>query len=186
MRSFLYAIAIGLVGAALLHIVIILSLPSFTGRDAYTRVQAFGEANRFFPLANSGANSGDTLAPINDDPAMKTAVCTFSTENGPIRLFAEGEVPFWSLAVYDDASNEVFSMNDRTSVSGALDTLVATPIQLIGIRKAVPPELEQSILVEMRGTEGYAVLRTFVPTRSRQKAASAFLAGASCEPFPGN
>ena len=46
MRSFLYAIAIGLVGAALLHIVIILSLPSFTGRDAYTRVQAFGETNR--------------------------------------------------------------------------------------------------------------------------------------------
>ena len=68
MRSFLYAIAIGLVGAALLHIVIILSLPSFTGRDAYTRVQAFGEANRFFPLASEG----NTLAPINDDPAPKT------------------------------------------------------------------------------------------------------------------
>lgn len=109
MRS-LYAIAIGLVGAALLHIVIILSLPSFTGRDAYTRVQAFGEANRFFPLASEG----NTLAPVNDDPAMKTAVCTFSVENGPIRLFADGEVPFWSLAVYDEASNEVFSMNDRT------------------------------------------------------------------------
>ena len=179
MRSFLYAIAIGLVGAALLHIVIILSLPSFTGRDAYTRVQSFGEANRFFALANEG----NTLAPINDDPAMKTAVCTFSVENGPIRLFADGDVPFWSLAVYDEASNEVFSMNDRTSVSGALDTLIATPIQLIAIRKAVPAELEQSILVEMRGEEGYAVLRTFVPTGSRQEAATAFLADASCEPL---
>ena len=179
MRSFLYAIAIGLVGAALLHIVIILSLPSFTGRDAYTRVQTFGEPNRFFPLASTG----DTLAPLNDDPAMKTAVCTFSVENGPIRLFAEGDVPFWSLVVYDEASNEVFSMNDRTSVSGALDTLIATPIQLIGIRKAVPAELEQSILVEMRGEEGYAVLRTFVPTESRQQAAVAFLADASCEAF---
>ena len=42
-------------------------------------------------------------------------------------------------------------MNDRTSVSGALDTLIATPIQLIAIRKAVSAELEQSILVEMRG-----------------------------------
>ncbi len=179
MRSFLYAIAVGLVGAALLHIVIILSLPSFTGRDAYTRVQAFGEANRFFPLASEG----NTLAPINDDPAMKTAVCTFSVENGPIRLFADGDVPFWSLAVYDEASNEVFSMNDRTSVSGALDTLIATPIQLIAIRKAVPAELEQSILVEIRGEEGYAVLRTFVPTQSRQEAATAFLADASCEAF---
>lgn len=179
MRSFVYAIAVGLVGAALLHIVIILSLPSFTGRDAYTRVQTFGETNRFFPLANGG----DTIAPINDDPAMKTAVCAFSVENGPIRLFADGDVPFWSLAVYDSASNEVFSMNDRTSVSGALDTLIATPIQLIGIRKAVPQELEQSILVEMRGDEGYAVLRTFVPAQSRQEAAAAFLGEASCELF---
>lgn len=179
MRSFLYAIVIGLVGAALLHIVIILSLPSFTGRDAYTRVQAFDEPNRFFPLASSG----NTLLPINDDPSMLTAVCAFSVENGLVRLFAEGDVPFWSLAVYDSASNEVFSMNDRTSVGGALDTLVATPVQLIAIRKAVPQELEQSILVEMRGEEGYAVLRTFVPTRSRQEEAAAFLAGASCEPF---
>lgn len=182
MRSFFYAIAIGLVGAALLHIVIILSLPSFTGRDAYTRVQTFGENYRFFPLPSVG----DTLAPLNDDPAMKTAVCTFSVESGPIRLFADGDVPFWSLAVYDDASNEVFSMNDRTSVSGALDTLIATPIQLIGIRKAVPAELEQSILVEMRGEEGYAVLRTFVPTQSRQQAAVGFLADASCETFTPN
>ncbi|GMB81769.1 membrane protein [Shinella zoogloeoides] len=180
MRSFLYAIVIGLIGAALLHIVIILSLPSFTGRDAYTRVQSLGEANRFYKLAEK---PGDTLAPINDDPAMETSVCTFSVENGPIRLYAEGDVPFWSLAIYDEASNEVFSMNDRTSVSGALDTLIATPIQLIGIRKAVPPELEQSILVEMRGEEGYAVLRTFVPTESRRKAADGFLADASCEPF---
>lgn len=179
MRSFLYAIAIGLVGGALLHIVIILSLPSFTGRDAYTRVQSLGETNRFFPLANES----ETLAPINDDPAMKTAVCAFSVETGPIRLFAEGDVPFWSLAIYDSASNEVFSMNDRTSVSGALDTLIATPIQLIGVRKAVPAELEQSIFVEMRGDEGYAVLRTFVPTQSRQEAANAFLAEASCEFF---
>ena len=179
MRSLLYAVAVGLAGAALLHIVIILSLPSFTGRDAYTRVQALGEANRFFPLADT---PGD-LAPINDDPALRTAVCTFSVESGPIRLFAEGEVPFWSLSVYDSASNEVFSMNDRTSVSGALDVLVATPVQLIGIRKAVPEELSRAILVEMRGLEGYAVLRTFVPTESRRAAATSFLADAACEPF---
>ena len=100
-----------------------------------------------------------------------------------MRLFAEGDVPFWSLAVYDSASNEVFSMNDRTSVTGALDTLVATPIQLIAIRKQVPQELEQSILVEMRGDEGYAVLRTFVPTDSRLPSASAFLANAGCGLF---
>lgn len=179
MRSILYAILVGLAGAALLHIVIILSLPRFTGRDAYTRVQVFGETHRFFPLANEASG----LAPANDDPALRTAVCAFSVEEAPVRLFARGDVPFWSLAVYDSASNEVFSMNDRTAVEGALDVLIATPIQLIGIRKAVPEELAQAILVEMRGEEGYAVVRTFVPAESRLEAATAFLAEAVCEPF---
>ncbi len=179
MRSVLYAILVGLVGAAALHIVIILALPSFTGRDAYTRVQAFGEANRFFALSDT---SNGTL-PVNEDPTLKTAACSFSVEDAPIRLFAAGDVPFWSLAVYDSASNEVFSMSDRTSVGGAQDVLLATPVQLIAIRKAVPDELAQSILVEMRGDEGYAVLRTFIPTESRRSAAKDFLAGAVCDPF---
>jgi uncharacterized membrane protein len=180
MRSFLYAIAVGLAGAALLHIVIILSLPRFTGRDAYTRVQSFGELNRFFPLA--GGTDADP-APVSDDPALKVAVCAFSLGEAPLRLFARGDVPFWSLAIFDNASNEVFSMNDRTSVNGDVDLLVATPIQLTAIRKAVPEELAQAILVEMRGDEGYAVLRTFVPAESRQEAATAFLTEAACEDF---
>ena len=177
MRSVLYAIAIGLIGAALLHIVIILSLPSFTGRDAYTRVSSLGEANRFFALGNTG----DTLAPVNDDPAMKTAVCTFSVEDGPVRLFAEGDVPFWSLAVYDSASNEVFSMNDRTSVGGALDVVAAGPIQLTDLRKNLPQDLQQTIMVEMTHPEGYAVLRTLAPQASFDEAARAFLTGAGCD-----
>lgn len=179
MRSILYALLVGLIGAALLHIIIILALPSFTGRDAYTRVQSFGEANRFFALSDRS----DGILPANDDPALKSAVCAFSVGTAPVRLFAAGEVPFWSLAVYDSGSNEVFSMSDRTSVGGALDVLVATPVQLIAVRKAVPETLAQSILVEMRGEEGYAVLRTFIPAESRREAARTFLAGAACDAF---
>lgn len=180
MRSIVHAVLIGLAGAALLHIVIILSLPSFTGRDAFTRVQALGELHRFFPLAN-GAEQG--LLPVNDDPALSVAVCQMSTARVPVRLFAESDVPFWSLAVYDSSANEVFSMNDRTSVTGDLDVLVATPIQLTAIRKALPDDLLQSILVEMEDTDGYAVLRTFVPTGSHAEAARAFLQAAVCEEF---
>jgi uncharacterized membrane protein len=52
MRSALLAIVIGLVGAAIIHIVIILALPMWTGKDAWTRVSMLGAMNRFYPLAN--------------------------------------------------------------------------------------------------------------------------------------
>ena len=175
----LFAVLIGLVGAALLHVVIILALPHFTGRDAYTRILALGESNRFARLGNTPDPEG--LA--NNDPFLKVAVCGFDVEALPVRLSARGAVPFWSLAIFDSASNEVFSMNDRTSVGGVLDVVLASPIQMTALRKALPEALAQAILVEMPRADGYAVIRTLAPQTSFAPAADNFLAEASCQQF---
>lgn len=178
MRSVLFAAVVGLLGAAALHILIVLAVPGFTGNDAYTRIATLGDVQRFYPLPAAPVRSG---APFSDDPALRIAVCALSIAERPVRLYAPDTVPFWSLGLFDRASNEVFSMNDRTSVGGALDVVVATPVQLNAIRKALPEELSQSILVEMADEDGYAVLRTFVPTATMEEGARAFLADAGCE-----
>lgn len=178
-RSILLSVAIGLVGAALLHIVTILSLPLFTGRDAYSRVLGLYEMDSFFPLTNTPGPTG--LA--NEDPYLRTAVCGFSVTSGPARFRASGAVPFWSLAIFDAQSNEVFSMNDQTAVNGKLDLVMATPLQLVDLRKSAPAALSQSILVSMPQEEGYAVLRTLAPTDSFEEGARNFLAQATCDPY---
>ncbi|WEX78364.1 DUF1254 domain-containing protein [Sinorhizobium numidicum] len=179
MRSVLFAILVGLVGAALLHIVIVLALPQFTGRDAYTRVLGLLEMDSFFSLtAQPGATGLD-----NSDPYLRTAVCSFSIADTPARFIARGAVPFWSLSVFDSSSNEVFSMNDQTAVNGNLDLVVATPIQLVDLRKSPPEALAQSIMIEMKDAEGYAVLRALAPLRSFEEQVRNFLSESSCEPF---
>ncbi|MBB3314439.1 putative membrane protein [Rhizobium sp. BK181] len=179
MLRILFAILAGLFGAALLHLVIILSLPHFTGKDAATRVASEGDLDKFYLL---GATD-DAAGLSNDDPFVRTAVCSFDIEEAPVRLTARGNVPFWSIALYDGASNEVFSMNDRTSVGGALDILIGTPIQLTELRKALPPDLQKTILVESPRSEGYAVLRTLAPQTSFDAAARNFLAEAGCDEY---
>ncbi|KQS96473.1 MULTISPECIES: hypothetical protein [unclassified Rhizobium] len=179
MRSILFAIIIGLVGAALLHIVIILTLPQFTGKDAYSRVLGLYEMDSFFSLTNEPGPTGLS----NDDPFLRVAVCSFAVTGGPTRFVAKGSVPFWSVSIYDANSNEVFSMNDKTSVNGNLDLVMATPIQLVDIRKTPPESLAQSILVEMPEEEGYAVLRALAQTDSFEEPVRNFLSEASCEPF---
>ncbi len=179
MFRLVFAILTGLFGAALLHIIIILSLPHFSDRDAYTRVSDEGDENHFYMLDDKDDDAGLS----NTDPYMRTAVCAFDIEDKPVHLTAKGKVPFWSLAVYDAASNEVFSMSDRTSVGGALDLLLASPVQLTGIRKALPPALAQSILVEVPRTQGYAVLHTMAPQASFDAAAREFLSEAGCDEF---
>lgn len=179
MRSVLFASILGLVGAAMLHIIIVLVLPQFTGRDAYTRVLGLLEMDSFFPLTSTPGPTGLS----NDDPYLRSAVCSFSIADGPARFLARGAVPFWSLAVFDSASNEVFSMNDHTAVNGRLDLVVATPIQLVELRKTPPEALAQSIVVEMKEEDGYAVLRAMAPLDSFEDQVRNFLAESSCEPF---
>jgi uncharacterized membrane protein len=74
-------------------------------------------------------------------------------------------------------------MSDRTSVGGTLDLLLASPVQLTGIRKALPPSLAQSILVEVPHAQGYAVLHTMAPQASFDDAAKEFLSQAGCDEF---
>ncbi|MDR6815294.1 putative membrane protein [Neorhizobium sp. 2083] len=176
----LLAAVTGLIGAALLHLIIVLALPSFSERDAYTRVLAEGEIFRFYRLAEKPDDTG--LA--KDDPFVEAAVCAFDVSDGPVRLTAaNGGVPFWSLGVYDQSSNEVFSINDRTSAGGVLDVVIASPMQLTALRKALPQAVSQSILVEARQAEGYVVLRSLVPQPSFAGIVSQFLNQATCAPF---
>ncbi len=177
MRSLLYALATGIAGAAVLHILIILTVPHFTGTDAYTRLTGYEVAGQFF-LLNDEKNQ---VGLSNGDPYIKVAVCLISVAEEPVHLLASGNVPFWSYAVYDSSSNEVFSMNDRTSVGRELDTIVASPAQLTALRKNNPAIVAQSILVEMPRAEGYVVLRAMAPYPSFDRAAKNFLAEASCD-----
>ncbi|HEX2146576.1 MAG TPA: DUF1254 domain-containing protein [Pseudorhizobium sp.] len=179
MLKLLFAVLTGLVGAALLHLVIILSLPFFSEKDAYTRVLAEGERHIFHRLPDIRDRAGL----VQDDPFMEASVCAYDLSQEPIRIYANGDVPFWSAAIYDAASNEVFSINDRTAAAGTLDVVLATPVQLTVLRRALPEAISQSILVETQQADGYLVLRTLVPQPSFTPAAGAFLANAVCAPF---
>ena len=176
----IFAIVTGLVGAALLHLIIVLLLPEFSERDAYTRILAKGEIHRFYRLGEKADRTG--LA--KDDPFVEVAVCAFDVADGPVRLTAANSgVPFWSLAIYDQSSNELFSINDRTSAGGGLDLVIATPVQLTTLRKSLPQAISQSILVETRQADGYALLRSLAPQKSFADIASQFLDKATCTPF---
>ncbi|MDH4440587.1 MAG: DUF1254 domain-containing protein [Rhizobium sp.] len=182
MKQVLYALVTGIFGAVLLHIIIILGVPHFTGQDAYTRVTAEGPPFVLHALTSRPDKTG--LAGL--DPFLRVAVCHFDIARQPLSLVAAGGgVDFWSVGIFDQDGNEVYSMNDRTSVAGDLDMLVATPVQVAQLRKTPIAALAETILVEHRGTAGYVVLRALAAQPSAQAEAQDFLAEAECLPFTG-
>ena len=176
MRSVLLAIAIGLVGAAFIHIVIILALPMWTGKDAWTRVRALGDTNRFYSLANEPNLTGL----YNETPYLRSAVGRFDISDGPVRVMASGDVPIWTLSAYDSSSDETYSMSDRSSIGSGVNIVFVTPAQMLRLRRFMPRALERSVLVELSQPEGYVVLRAVAPAESQKPAARAFLADAVC------
>lgn len=177
MRSFLYAIGVGILGALVLHITVILATPVYSGVDSYARVLDLGADGEFRPLPDHPENGSLAVS----GPFVKEAVCAFSVEDGPIHLTAEGKVPFWSAAVYDTRSNEVFSMSDRTSVRGSLDIVAGSQAQITALKNAAAGNADGSILVTMPGEDGYVVLRAAMPEKSMAAATNAFLDSASCD-----
>ncbi len=176
MPRIFYALGAGIIGAVLLHVIIILAVPSFTGLDAFSRVLDLGETNQFHTLEVKKPEGGLAVS----TPFMYEAVCAFSVSNGPVLLTAEGTPRFWSAAIYDTASNEVFSMNDRTSIGGVMSVIAGTPAQIAHLRNSGAGGLDRSILIETPDTESYAVVRAFYPTKSLADTASAFVRSATC------
>lgn len=180
MRRLVYAIVLGLVGAGIVHIVILILLPRFTERDAWTRLAARAEiysAIRIDPAGGSGAFAASV------DPLFFAVACRFDLAEGMARMHAPGRVPFWSVSVYDRGGQNINSFNDRIAEDARLDFVVLDAAQMIEVGKALPEGLQGSIFVETEIREGIIVLRTFVPDQTWAPAIARFLDAVKCEPI---
>lgn len=177
MGRILYIVLSGIAGAALLHIIIILAIPAYADRDAWTKINALGPTEFFHILPQ---NKPGGLVSAN--PFIRTAVCRFDIDKQPVRVTASGLAYYWSLSIFDPGANEIYSMNDRTATDRKLDVAIVTPLQMIGFRKSLPESLTESVLIEFPGTTGYLVLRTVQPDASWELIVREFLGNASCQP----
>lgn len=181
MARLIYALLVGLVSAAIVHIAIVLLIPSYAPRDAWSRLAEVGELYSVLPVSG-GEASGRALV-RNGDPLFRAAACRFDLSDGPLRITADRRVPFWSLSIRDRAGQTTFSITDRASAEAKLDITVLSPLQMIEMRRDMPDGAEQSIFVESQLTEGIAVIRVFVPDTSWEPAGERFLSEMTCQPF---
>ena len=174
-----YAVLMGLLGAAILHIVILLLLPEISSRNAWSRM---AEASDLYQPVQLRNGLPDAVHDGNRDPLFRSLACRFDLTDGLLRIQASGAVPFWSASVYDRAGNNIYSFNDRSAHDKALDVVVLTPAQMLEVRKEVPEDLGQSVFVETRSEEGIAVVRVFTPDESWMPAVDSFLDSIRCQP----
>ena len=137
MARLAYALLLGVVGAGIVHIAILLLLPLFSERDAWSRLATAAD---LYVMTAADGSDGSRPTVEAPDPFFRASACRFDLQDGPVRLKADGSVPFWSASIYDRGGQNVYNFNDRTATDGALDFVIVTPAQMIDMRKDLPAE----------------------------------------------
>ncbi|MEF2551770.1 hypothetical protein VQ042_10435 [Aurantimonas sp. A2-1-M11] len=189
----LYAIVVGLVGAALVHILVIFAMPHLAENNAWGRFARLGPLNETVRVEALRSAGPDTIAgtPGSDrhdfafvDPAFVNASCRFSLADGPVRMIASyGPTTFWSASIYDRNGDNLYSINDRSAVDGIFDLLVGTHDQIVDANAVVETGDDTTIPVEVDLTEGYMTIRVLVDEESKRPSVEDFVASLACRPL---
>ncbi len=175
----LYFTLCTIVIAGLVHIAVVLLIPSYGSRDAYARL------SRDFPMLDFKAMpEGGSQSPIADmDPFFAYGVCRFDITAEGVRIAAPRIDTFWSATIVNEDGTVVYSLNNRTAIETRLDLLLLSPVQVLRLREAQPPEIENSIVVESDMNEGFVVLRVLRPNESWRKRAREHIEGVKCTAY---
>ena len=159
------ALACGVVGAGIVHVVGVLAVPANAPRTGYDVAGELGADGRFVPLPE-------------DDPFLRSVVCRFPIDE-PVRVYAEGDVPMWSASIIGADGVNAYSVNDRVALGGSLDVVVLRSRDVPEWRDVLSDDVE---LVPLSGDGGMAVLRVFTPDATWGPTVDGFLSEATCEP----
>ncbi|MVA99867.1 DUF1254 domain-containing protein [Nitratireductor sp. CAU 1489] len=173
-----YTILPGLVGAAIVHIAILLLLPAYAERDAWSRLEQAGAPNSFVRLPEAASATRGARAP---DPFMAAGACRFDVSASGVRVQSSQKPLFWSVSVYNRWGHNIYSLNDRTASDGLLDLVVVSPDQMIDLRKELPETLAGSIIIEVEEDIGIVVVRVFRPDATFAPLVDEFFASTRCE-----
>lgn len=169
MSRLFHAIALGLVGAAVVHILVLLLLPALSERDAWARLAERAPLYETVPLSDWA----------DADPLFRTAACRFDLREGSLQVTAESGAPFWSASVYDRAGSSLFSLSDRT-LGGRLDFQVLDAGQAAAAQLAQALDPDAPARFRADTDEGVAVIRAFVPDQSWEDEVERFVASFRC------
>lgn len=180
MKRLIYTLLVGLVLAGIVHILIIVFVPSYAAKDAWTNLEQVGEPWTFNVVATPGEPS--SLLPVVD-PMFGVAACRYDLSEAPLKVEAEGLLPFWSVAIFDRQGRNIYSFNDRTAIERRLSLIVVDAVQMAQMRKNPPPDSENAVLVQSDLKQGFVLIRALQPDASWKPELDRFLREANCSKF---
>ncbi len=170
--------------AALVHLIIVLLVPTVAAHDAFARLQTLGEPNATVLLPRAGP--AERLIPYVD-PAVAMSFCRFDLADGPLRITAPAGRAFASISLHTHRGRAFYALTDRAATQGTIEAVLATPGDIRAL-EAQDNEEDPShdLRVPSPDGQGFVLFRVFSEEPSLYGSAEDQARRLSCktEPLP--
>ncbi len=155
MRKLLPWLAATLAVAVAVHLATMWYLPQIVMGRAMAQMGAVNT------IHHGQRASAEIHGVVRPSPDLLYSVCPFDLSKGPLHV--QAPVPagtYWSVSMFDDATNNFFVLNDRQTKSGTVDLLIFGPGAMVKI-PFVPHEGAPQLVVSP-SLRGLVVFRTLI------------------------
>jgi uncharacterized membrane protein len=170
---FVWLTLAGLTLAALIHVLVVLTVPGMSEKDSASLFSEHGDQGR--------VESVDLASVTDSDPFTAVAACAYDLGAGPFRVSARTGDSLLSLSLHRRGGGVTYAITDRAAVRGLIEFVILTPRQLEE-RQARDDEGDsiRELRVVSPGETGIVVARALVRRASDRAEAEALVAGVAC------
>ncbi len=164
--------------ATIVHLAVVLFAPVF---DVGRKMAAFETAaplNSLFKIDN--ADQGNSLL-VEPSPDIVYAFCRFDLSSGPLLIEAAIPATYWSVSVYSDIGENIYTLNDAQTGGNRL-RLVIVAANPAADEDAQPHPEQNTLKYTSPARSGLIIFRGFVPDRSMRDVVKSTVSAAKCNP----
>lgn len=147
----------GVLLGIVIHLAIILSLPTFATQDVWTRVARLGEERQIVLLDQ--VQRGDSN-PFGLDPKLVYAICRLDLSKGPGVISGTLPKTFWSVSVFNRSGHSIYSTTNRSGIGQILDMGIFNTSQTRLLAQQKITIDEGLLIVESKQDDVFVVIRT--------------------------
>ncbi|MDP1730331.1 MAG: hypothetical protein Q8L54_03960 [Devosia sp.] len=175
-RTVLWLIAGGVLGGVI-HLAVILGLPSLAANAAWVQVDALDALGK--PAVLPAVVAGEEN-PLRLDPELAYAVCRLDLRNGAGIVRGVLPLAFWSVAVYGRDGAVLYSTTNRDGIGQSLELGIFNQAQTRLLAQQQLDVAEGLLIVESRNDDVFVVVRLAPPHQAMRKRYEAALETISC------
>lgn len=148
-----------LAAALIVHIAAVALIPNAIMFIYFERMKSANtELNKIYHAPPINASFREVVLP---SPDLLYSYCIYDLSKGPVLITAEvPENTYWSVSLYDSATNNFLTLNDRQAGKLAKILLVKEQTHLEKLKDV------DAVVVRAKSEKGLVLFRTFIPNSS--------------------